>query len=281
MPITEIYVKLAVGYPRDPKVRALARFGIEGVLARDLYVQMILYCKENLTDGFIPAEEVGALAYPVPFDLANQLAKQLASVGLTKELSKNEAQGWEVLAYVRRNGTKADVERLSEVRAEAGRTGGLKSRKKPAQGARKATSKQVGNQVAQQNQSNAVSVSVSNETEDRDIQAPTVPAADAASAPALSITQRSKRITDAYAAAEPMCKWPAVNAVIIRAIKAGKWSDDEIRDAVLRLAAEGRPVTVDTLRVELQGLPPAQRSSSGPASAKQTNFSDEEYRSGW
>lgn len=72
----------------------------------------------------------------------------------------------------------------------------------------------------------------------------------------LSLTQRSKLITDAYAAVEPMCKWPAVNAIVIRAIKAERWSDDEIRAGVLRLAGEGRPVTVETLRIELMGLPP-------------------------
>ena len=68
----------------------------------------------------------------------------------------------------------------------------------------------------------------------------------------LTITQRSKRITDAYAAAEPLCKWPAVNAVVIRAIKAEKWTDEEIEDAVLRLAATNRSVTVDALRHELK-----------------------------
>lgn len=256
MPVTEWYVKLAVSYPRDPKVRALARYGIDGVLSRDLYVQMILYCKENLTDGFVPAEEVGVLAYPVPADHANQLAKQLASVGLTKEVSKNEAQGWEVLAFVRRNGTKEDVERLSKVRAEAGRTGGAKSRKKPAQSPRKATGKQIANQVGNQNSSNPVSVSVSNETENRDIQTPTVSAGETAGPPAaLTETQRSKRITDAYAAAEPMCKWPAVNGVVLSAIRSGRFADQEIQAALLRLATDGRSVTIDTLRTELVGFP--------------------------
>lgn len=72
---------------------------------------------------------------------------------------------------------------------------------------------------------------------------------------ALSDTQRSKRLTDAYAAAEPMCKWPAVNGVVLRAVKSGQFADDEIRDALLRLAAEGRSVTVDALRTELRGFP--------------------------
>jgi hypothetical protein len=282
MPVTELYIKLVTAFPRDPKVRALARYGIDGVLARDLYIQMVLYCKENLSDGFVPAEEVGVLAYPVPMDHANQLAKQLASVGLTKEVSKNEAPGWEVLAYVKRNGTKADVERLSKVRAEAGRVGGTKSRKKPAQGTRKATSKQVGNQIAEQNPSNSVSVSVSNETENRDIQAPTVPAGETPAALELTPTQRSKRLTDAYASAEPLCKWPAVNGVVLAAIRSGRFTDDEIRGALLRLATQGRTVTIDTLRTELQGFParPQQRSAGPPRGGAAADLSDQKYGPG-
>jgi hypothetical protein len=145
-------VKLVCKFPRDPKVRALTRYGIDGVLARDLYVQMILYCRENMSDGFVPAEEIGVLAYPVPVDHANQLAKQLASVGLTKEASKDEAAGWDVLAYVRRNGTRADVERLSEVRAESGRKGG-RPPGRTARSAGQGTGKATGNQIGKQNES--------------------------------------------------------------------------------------------------------------------------------
>ncbi len=90
--------------------------------------------------------------------------------------------------------------------------------------------------------------------------APTLPLPAVAAAPAtgggLTVTQRSKVITDAYAAAEPMCKWPAVNGVVIKAIRSERYTDDEIRDALLRLAAEGRGVTVETLRTELNGFPP-------------------------
>jgi hypothetical protein len=145
MPIGEIYIKLVVGFPRDPRVRGLVRFGADAGLARDLYVQMCLHCKENLTDGFVLAEEIGALAYPLPVDHANQLAKQLASVGLIKEESKDEAQGWQVVAFVKRNGTREDVERLSEVRAAAGRKGGRPPGHRPV--------KPNGNQVAKQNES--------------------------------------------------------------------------------------------------------------------------------
>lgn len=79
--------------------------------------------------------------------------------------------------------------------------------------------------------------------------------------PELTETQRSKLITDAYAEKEPMCKWVAVNGVVLKAIKSNKFSDAEIQDAVLRLADEGRGVTVEALRVELTGLAP--RDSQG------------------
>jgi hypothetical protein len=90
----------------------------------------------------------------------------------------------------------------------------------------------------------------------RDLEVPPS-AGDSLPLPADSVTRRSKRITDAYTAVEPMSKWPAVNGIVIRAIKVGRWRDEEIHSALLRLAAEGRPVTVESLRVELDGLPPA------------------------
>lgn len=66
-----------------------------------------------------------------------------------------------------------------------------------------------------------------------------------------------------------MCKWPAVNGVVIKAIQSGRYADDEIRDALLRMAAENRSVTVDSLRTELGGLPPARPGSQRLATTDQ------------
>jgi hypothetical protein len=256
MGVGEIYIKLVTGFPDDRKVRALARFGApDAGLARDLYVQMCLHCKEHLTDGFVSAEQIGLLVYPLDPEHGNQLAKQLASVGLIKEVSNTEAsdkQGWQVCAYLKRNGTKEDVERLSQIRAEAGRAGGDKSRKRPAQRPSKATGKQVANQDADMLPSitDSVSVEPNGSTVDRVSQTPTV------SAGGMSVTQRAKRITDAYDAAVPMCKWPAVNAIVIRAINAETWTDEAIHDALMRHVADNRPVTIDSLRTELDGIAP-------------------------
>jgi hypothetical protein len=72
--------------------------------------------------------------------------------------------------------------------------------------------------------------------------------------------QRAKVITDAYSAAEPMSKWPAVNAIVLKTIKIGRWGDEEIHAALQRMALDGRGVTIDSLRIELTG-PPASRAS--------------------
>lgn len=82
-----------------------------------------------------------------------------------------------------------------------------------------------------------------------------------------TVTQRSKRLTDAYAQVEPMLNWPAVNGIVLKAVKSGQFGDDEIRAALLRLAGEGRTVTVDTLRTELRGFPPARGAPAAVSSA--------------
>lgn len=70
-------------------------------------------------------------------------------------------------------------------------------------------------------------------------------------APLLTVNQRAKRITDAYADSVPMCKWQAVNQIVIRAINSDKWTDAEIRDALLRLAESRITVTLNALGNEL------------------------------
>lgn len=74
--------------------------------------------------------------------------------------------------------------------------------------------------------------------------------------PDAAITRQSKVITDAYHSAQPMCNWPAVNGVVLKAFKSRKYAAPDILAAMLRLADDGRPVTVDALRIEIEGLPP-------------------------
>ena len=261
-PVKDIYIKLVTSFPKDPKVRSLAQFGADAGLARDLYVQMCLHCKDMLTDGFVPEYELGVLVYPLDLEHGKQLAKQLASVELTKEVTKDGQVGWEVLAFVKRNGTREDVERLSEVRAEAGRTGGKVSRKPAGQGRRKANGKQDGKQLALQTSSNTVSVSGSvNPTDpETEIQTPTE---SAGTPPGETVGQRANRLTRDYAAMRKLSNFPGAAQIVTKAIGAG-CTDDQILKGLSKIVEENRSLTTETLRVSIEG-PPASNSRSTPS----------------
>lgn len=58
-----------------------------------------------------------------------------------------------------------------------------------------------------------------------------------------------------------MCRWPAINGIVVLAIKSGKYADDEIRSALLRMASTGQTVSVESLRLEIEGFAPRDRAS--------------------
>jgi len=161
----EIHVQLAVNYGEDPKLRALARFGRDARGCRDLYVQMVCYCKRNLTDGFVQAEEVGVLVYPDSPKIGKRDADRLVEVDLAKSVDG----GYLLPGFLKRNKSKAEVEAISAAKAESGRRGGKRSGEvrraeaKPKQGASR-----DGNQSAPGNEANGkqgASVCLNTETE--------------------------------------------------------------------------------------------------------------------
>jgi hypothetical protein len=68
----------------------------------------------------------------------------------------------------------------------------------------------------------------------------------------------AQAITRAYVDRVPMSRFPAVLGIVRKALKADH-DADQVKAALLRLADEGRSVTVETLRIELEGAPPARR----------------------
>jgi hypothetical protein len=84
--------------------------------------------------------------------------------------------------------------------------------------------------------------------------------------------QRINEITKAYAEAEPLSNFPAIRGVVSKAFKTGEFTDDEIREALLRLASEGRSVTTNTLRIELRGYPGPKRDPGGLNRTNQRNL---------
>lgn len=111
----EIFVQLSVNFSDDPKVRALARYGRDARPARDLYVQMICYCKANLTDGLVPLEQIGILVYPDPPKLGARDAERLAEVGLIER----HGDSWYVAAFLKRNRSRQAVKDRSDEKKRA------------------------------------------------------------------------------------------------------------------------------------------------------------------
>lgn len=117
MPTGELYVQLSVNFADNPKVRALARFRRDARAARDLYVQMCLYCKRTKSDGFVPEEQVGLLVYPDPESVGKRDAGHLTEVDLIEKV----AGGYRVIGWLERNASRADIERKSEAKARGAR----------------------------------------------------------------------------------------------------------------------------------------------------------------
>lgn len=188
MTIQGIYVKLAVDYADDPKVAALTRFGApDAGLARDLFVQMICYSKRMLTDGFVPVEQIARLVFPVSQADGEQLAKQLAQVGLIREEANAEQHGYQVLAYCKRNGTRKSTEELQAKRAAAGRIGGRSRRSKPQ---RKQSAKQNQAQTETETETQTEPLTGSVVTKVKDQSSPETAAPRARRAPARDARAR-------------------------------------------------------------------------------------------
>lgn len=123
MPRGEIHLQLAVDFADHPDIRKLTRFGRDARAVRDLFVQMLCYCKRNLSDGFVPAEQLGILVFPDPVKVGERDVARLVDVELVQIVDG----GYWLPSYLKRNKSRAEVEKLSDARAETGRAGGKRS----------------------------------------------------------------------------------------------------------------------------------------------------------
>jgi hypothetical protein len=129
----QTFYKMKCGWAEDPKVAALARFGpVDACLARDLFGQLIDYARRELTDGLVPADAIGLVAYPLPAPDAMRVAMQLADPGPFGALcawdaprngaSNAPGNALRILAYPKWNDTRAEVEARREQGTKAART---------------------------------------------------------------------------------------------------------------------------------------------------------------
>jgi hypothetical protein len=119
----EIFLPLNVNYAEDSALRKLSRFGNGARACRDLFVMMAVYCKRNQSDGHVPTDEIGVLAYPDGQRIGERDAGRLVEVGA---IERTET-GYYMPGYLKRNDSRADIEAKSAAKAKAGRTGGVRS----------------------------------------------------------------------------------------------------------------------------------------------------------
>lgn len=108
-----IYAKVDCGLPRDPKLVTA------GPLARLLYVQYVLFCRENLTDG-----ELDTVLLPlVALDIPNP-KKHIATLVTVGALEESD-RGWRIPpeVWAKWNPTKAEVDEMISAKREAGARG--------------------------------------------------------------------------------------------------------------------------------------------------------------
>lgn len=98
-----------------------------------------------------------------------------------------------------------------------------------------------------------------------------IPPSAAADAPGPADAKKAankaaQELTRVYTDVVKLSNFPAVMAIVKKARGTGQYPDEQIRAALERLAADGRSVTTDALRYELEGFPAA-RPTPNPTDA--------------
>lgn len=79
-----------------------------------------------------------------------------------------------------------------------------------------------------------------------------------------AIVRRAQALADRYYDIEPLCTYPAILKIVRRVIETGRFSDEEIGKALESLAHDSITVSMNTLRIELQGrIRPGRSSRDG------------------
>jgi len=117
VPAGELHLQLAVTFPKNAKVRRLNRYGRDARMLRDLYVQMLLFCKETKSDGFVPEDEIAFLVLPDSEKNGQRDAGRLVEVGLIERGD----YGYQVAGWLERNPSREAIERKSHAKARGAR----------------------------------------------------------------------------------------------------------------------------------------------------------------
>lgn len=229
------YAPLGAGYYRDDALLEA------GEAAELLFVRALSYCAESTSDGFISDRQL-TMVVGIGMKDAVRRADRLIEVGLWERVEG----GYVVRSWLKWNRSADDIGRYRKKDRE-------RKASKPGEG-KESESDRIPGGVG----SDSLLYSTTQHNTAIHSTSASRPAAQAVASPddVEPVNVRANRLAKVYSDLVPMSRFPAVAGIVKQAIRAGK-SDAEITAALTRLGGSGRSLTVETLRVELEGMPPA------------------------
>lgn len=246
----DTFIKVSDQLADHPKVVGLSDKAFRAMMT------LWFHCSRYKTDGYVSPAVWRKYA---PGKAGREL--------LEADLAEVDDQGFRMHDYLKHQRSAAHIEAVSTKRAKAGQRGG---KARP-------TAKQDGSNLLSKTEAETPPEDRGSTTyfpnRETDGSAPSErpdrgkprPAAKESSPEVL----RAQKLTDGYVERVPMSRYPAVLGVVRSAVRAG-YTDQQIVQALARMADEGRSVTVEALRVEIEGLPVARRTAPRPNAADAT-----------
>lgn len=254
------WFKVDDGFHCHPKV---LNAGNEAV---GLYVRCGSYCAQHLTDGFVPSGV--ALLYG-----NRKLFRSLEANGLWIAVDG----GWQMHDYLEYNRSRKEVETDRQAAADRQRKARSKREAVKNHGVSHAGSHAVTHDEVTEHQDAVThdevtpqSHSESRRDSHRESHDPDPTRSSYGTTKKMPAASRGDRIklaqeiTTAYTDLVPLSRFPAILGIVDKALRAEIYEPEMIKAALLRLAAEGRSVTLETLRIEVEGRPPTPLRRAGP-----------------
>lgn len=251
------FVRVSVDLPTHPKLAEL-----DDPAAGWAVVVAFCYCGRHLTDGEFPLGPVLREA-----GVEKDKAEALVGVGMwhlhghdcpdCPQPREGKAQ---IHDYLQHQRSRAEAEAMRAKKSAAG-TKGAETRwgsRRDSKPVAPAMAPAMPSAIANGWHSDSKPDSKPIAEVEGEVEVTEPPSGGSADAPAPAVenvNQQAQRITRAYHDREPMSKFPAVMQIVKKAINSGRYDGEQITAALLRLADEGRSVTVDSLRTELDGFP--------------------------
>lgn len=263
---------------RLPSSRKVRKLGHDRLPAMGLWTLCGSWAS-SATDGFVPNEEV------TRYDPEHYYAKRLCEVGLWEVAEDDGESGyafhdWGDYQPSQQQQQKKRDDTRRRVQEFRGRKRAEQA-KRDEDGAREHAARErnpePGNpsnaerNALRRNARNAAGNAAPDPTRPvpEETSAPTErpePGADTDETTELAINRQAQAIAKEYTSRVPLSRFPAVFSIVKRAVKSGRYSTADLSAALVRMAEDNRSVTIDALRIELEGFPMTRAQPRTPTS---------------